>query len=385
MLFLFTKKSNILWEIHNIPVSSHKTKTDMKGRSEIVLYAAAFVAGDLAAGCCAVFCRGAGFGPAHAAIIILLAILTPLAAAIVTGKKSRLAAVAAFLMLGAMNASIGRYPAPEGPLKQRTASIKDNISARLNQIAGGGSEGAILSAIAIGDRSRIDRALKADFRQSGAMHLIALSGLHIGVLYFFLTLTLAIIGNSRPARLVRKLLILALLWSYALISGMSSSILRAVIMITVYETGELLGSGRDLLRALAISAFIITLCNPEAPFQIGFQLSYGAMAGICFIYPRLKQLLACRTAIMEKIWNTVALSLSCQAATAPLVLLYFGTFPKYFLITNFVAIPLTSASIYLTPAAFITRNLPWVGDFLQGALRLSLNLLRDAIGIIAGL
>ena len=270
-------------------------------------------------------------------------------------------------------------------MKQRSAAIKENISTELNSIAGGGSEGAILSAIAIGDRSRIDRALKTDFRRSGAMHLIALSGLHIGVLYFFLTLTFALLGNSYSARLIRKLLILALLWAYAIVSGMSNSILRAVIMITVYEAGELMDSRRDLLRALAISAFIITLAGPDAPFQIGFQLSFGAMAAICFIYPRIKALLECRTAVMEKVWNVTALSISCQATTAPLVLLYFGTFPKFFMVTNFVAIPLTSASIYLTPIALLTRNLPVVGDFSQAALHLSLKLLRAAVGIIAGL
>lgn len=357
----------------------------MKGRCDIALYAAAYVAGDLAAGGCAAFGGSAFTGPARAAILILLTILTPLMATLIMGRKSRLAAVSAFLILGAINTIIGRYPAQEGPLAQRSAIIKENISSQLNDIAGGGSEGAILSAIAIGDRIRIDRALKTDFKRSGAMHLIALSGLHIGVLYFFLTLTFAMMGNSRPARLIRKLLIMALLWSYAIITGMSNSILRAVIMITVYEAGDLMDSRRDLLRALAISAFIITLTNPDAPFQIGFQLSFSAMAAICFVYPRVKALLQCRTAIMEKVWNVTALSISCQAATAPLVLLYFGTFPKYFMVTNFVAIPLTSASIYLTPIALITRNLPVVGDFSQAALHMSLNLLRTAVSIIAGL
>ena len=350
---------------------------DMKGRPDMAFYAAAFVAGDLAAGCCG--------PPARAAILAILVILTPLAAAAIFHTRSRTAAVAAFVMLGAVNASIGRYPATEGFLKQRSALLKESISRQLDNIAGGGSEGAILSAIAIGDRSRIDRALKRDFKSSGAMHLIALSGLHIGVLYFFLTLTFAGLGQSRTARRIRKLLILTLLWTYATISGMSNSILRAVIMITVYETGELMDSSRDLLRALAISAFITTLADPDAPFQIGFQLSYGAMASICFIYPHLKALLECRTAIMEKVWSVTALSISCQAATAPLVLLYFGTFPRYFMITNFIAIPLTSAAIYLTPIALITKNLPVLGDFSQAALHLSLNLLRDAVGIIAGL
>lgn len=351
----------------------------MKGRCDIVFYSGAFVAGSVAAG----LVRSPLPGPIFIGIILLTIVL----AVAVRAAKSHAAAVVAFLLLGTLSASVGGCQAAPEPLQEKATALKAKTSTALAQIAGGEHtpEGAILSAIAIGDKSRIDRSLKHDFRQSGAMHLIALSGLHIGVLYLFLSLTLALLGHSRPARIIRKILILALLWSYAIISGLSSSILRAVIMITVYEAGDLFDSGRDLLRTLAISAFIITICNPEAPFQIGFQLSYGAMAGICFIYPRLKKLLECRTAIMEKVWNTVAMSLSCQAATAPLVLLYFGTFPRYFLITNFVAIPLTSASIYLTPAALITRNLPWVGDFLQGALRMSLGLLRDAIGIIAGL
>ena len=109
------------------------------------------------------------------------------------------------------------------------------------------------------------------------------------------------------------------------------------------------------------------------------------MAGIGIIYPKMKRILICRTPLMEKVWNTTALSLSCQAATAPLVWLYFGTFPRYFLITNFVAIPLTSAAIYLTPLALITKNLPVAGDFLGAALHWTLALLKTVIGIIAGL
>ena len=88
---------------------------------------------------------------------------------------------------------------------------------------------------------------------------------------------------------------------------------------------------------------------------------------------------------MDKLWNATSLTLSCQAATAPLVWLYFGAFPRYFLITNFVAIPLTSAAIYLTPLALATKNLPVAGDFLASALRLSLSLLKAVIGIIADL
>lgn len=350
----------------------------MKGRKDIVLYSWTFVAGAVAGG---LFC-----GVFPAAVFLILIVLITTAAVLLALTRQRPVAVAAFLMLGITAAAIGSG-GENGRLKAKAADIKAQTSSSLADIAGGAEspEGAILGAIAIGDRSRVDRSLKSDFRSSGAMHLIALSGLHIGVLYFFLTLTLSFLGNGRPLRIVRKLLIIILLWAYALISGMSASIMRAVIMITVYEIGEIAGSSRDLERSLAISAFVTTIINPSAPFQIGFQLSYAAMAAICFIYPWLNSLLKCRSALMEKVWNTVALSISCQAATAPLVLLYFGTFPKYFMITNFVAIPLTSAAIYLTPFALITRNLPVVGDFSAAALHSALKLLRTVIHIIAGL
>ena len=352
-------------------------------------------AGMVAARCCATFCHGSAYcpdatfcqvtGTAGAVIIIIPAILTLAAAALSARTRVRVAAAAAMLMLGVMNTAIGRYPAPGTEMRAKSVATREHISQILYDAAGGGSEGAILSAIAIGDKSGIDRSLKGDFKRSGAMHLIALSGLHIGVLYLFITRTLGILGNSPPARIIRKAVTLALLWGYAILTGLSNSILRAVIMITVYETGEMFGCRRNLIRALAISAFVTTLAAPDAPFQIGFQLSYGAMAGIGLIYPWLKNILECRSVIMEKLWNTTALSLSCQAATAPLVWLYFGTFPRYFLITNFVAIPITSAAIYLTPLTLVTKNLPVAGDFLVTSLRWTLSALRTMIGIIAGL
>ena len=328
----------------------------MKGKNYIASLSAAFLAGDMAAGL---------MRSTPPAFLLPILALSAVAAAVATSaKKSFAAAMAAFMLLGAIAAFTGGCPAAGARMAQRAESAKVAIASHLDALAGGGSEGAMLSAIAIGDRSRIDRSLKRDFRSSGAMHLIALSGLHVGVLYLFLSLTLGIFGHSRIARYARKLTILLLLWTYAAVSGMSKSILRAVIMISVYEAGELFGSRRDLERALAISAFLSTLC---------------------FIYPRIKSLLECRSTLMEKLWSTLAVSLACQAATAPLVWLYFSSFPKYFMITNLAAIPLTSAAMYLTPLALISENLPLAGDFLQGALQLTLKALLAVIHIIAGL
>jgi competence protein ComEC len=217
------------------------------------------------------------------------------------------------------------------------------------------------------------------------MHLLALSGLHVGVVYAFLNAVLAILGNSPLAITVKRILVLGSLWTFALVSGLSSSICRAVTMITVYEIGSFTGADRNMLRSLAISALLICLFNPNAPFGIGFQLSYSAVLGIYFIFPRLKTLLDYRSPLLGYIWNTLCLSISCQAATAPLSFLYFGTFPRYFLVTNLLAIPLSSAAMWLLPITIAARNIPFLGVPGGKVLLGILKTLNGIISIIASL
>ena len=349
----------------------------MRGRIDITALSGAFLAGCITGGL-----LKAGPCPAlFLSSLILVLLLTILA----ISRRSPVLFTAVFLMLGVVSSQTGGCGNLH--LKEGAGQIRSSVSESLRSLTGEGleKEGGILSAIVIGDRSFIDKSLKSDFKKSGAMHLVAISGLHVGVLYLFINASLFFLGRRKWGAIVRKGLVLATLWTYAVVCGLSSSILRAVLMISVYECGELLGSRRNLLRALATSALITALYNPEAPFQIGFQLSYGAMAAIHFVFPRLNSLLECRSAILKKIWDTISLSISCQIFTSPLIWLYFGTFPKYFMITNLLAIPLTSLCIYLVPFALITRNLPFPGDFLACLLGQTLHLMCAILHIIAGL
>ena len=216
---------------------------------------------------------------------------------------------------------------------------------------------AVFRALAIGDRVALTRDLKAAYRVSGAMHLLALSGLHVGLIYALLAWLLRPLGGSRPARLLRSAVILLSLWSYALITGLGASISRAVLMITFYEIAGLLSGDRDGLTALAGSAFLLTVFDPEAPRDIGFQLSYTAVLSILLLHPRLKGLLQTRSRLLARIWELLSVSLCCQATCGVLAWLYFGTFPRYFLLTTLLAIPLATAVMYSIAAAVASAGL----------------------------
>lgn len=258
--------------------------------------------------------------------------------------------------LGAAGVQVGRMPRPGPPpaLSLWAAGCKASFSAWLGTLLPAGEEQAILRALAIGDRSGLSRELRAAWRDSGAMHLLALSGLHVGLLYALLSRLLSLLGGSRPARLLRSVIVLGLLWTYAFITGLSASIARAVLMITFYEISAYVSGSRDGLSALAGSAFLLILFDPESPRDIGFQLSYTAVVSILLIHPRLKRLLHTRSRLLIRVWELLSVSLCCQATCGVLAWFYFGNFPVFFLLTTLLAIPLTTAVMYTIVAAAAT-------------------------------
>ena len=357
-----------------------------KGR-DIIFYALAYISGDVL---WQVLLSSSGI-PAYITLAALLATAACFCVAIL-GRKGQGTVptgvlLTCFAILGASGAVAGGIPRDGMFIFTKAAELKTAVSGLLDSILqdGDAAEVAIAKALAIGDKSMIDSALKSQYKASGAMHLLALSGLHVGVVYAFLNALLALLGNSPVARTAKRVVVLATLWSFALVSGLSSSICRAVTMISVYEACSVLGADRNMLRSLAISALLICLFNPDAPFGIGFQLSYSAVAGIYFLFPRMKSLLDCRSPLLGYIWNTLCLSISCQAATAPLALLYFGSFPKYFMVTNLLAIPLSSAAMWVLPITVAARNIPFIGVPGGWILLGILKTLNRVVSIIASM
>ena len=213
-----------------------------------------------------------------------------------------------------------------------------------------GRTNALLMALLTGDRSGLAAAQVAAFRAAGASHILALSGLHLGLVYMMVGRTLGLLGNSPCMRLIRSVLCVALAGFYTVMTGAGPSIVRAFLFICFREISVIDPERKAEPKNIFFAALTVQLVlTPSVIMSIGFQLSYLAMCGIVFVFPYLKNWYPeeRRTSPMHWIWNAVSLTLSCQIFTAPLSWIRFHSFPRYFLLTNLIALPLTSVIMTL--------------------------------------
>ena len=228
---------------------------------------------------------------------------------------------------------------------------------------------ALLKALLTGQRGALDQTTVAAFRTAGASHILALSGLHLGIIYACITLLLRIFGNGRAAGFARAAITMTACGFYTVMTGAGPSIVRAFLFIAMNEISRLLPHRRRDPLAVLCTALLIQLCiSPSVISSLGFQLSYLAMLGIFLIYPVLETWYpqGPRFDPMRRIWCSTALTLSCQVFTAPLVWMTFHSFPKYFLLTNLVALPLTEALMACSVASITLCALGWCPEMLQG-------------------
>lgn len=246
---------------------------------------------------------------------------------------------------------------------------------------------ALIAALIAGDRSEIPLHITEAFRSSGASHILALSGLHLGIIYTIVRHCLLPFGNSPAAEKVRAILTVIICGSYTICTGAGASIVRAFLFILLNETARLTGRYRSTASVLFSALLIQTATDAGSIKSAGFQLSYAAMAGIAFIYPRLKGLWRedGSRSLMKRIWNSAAMSISCQLTTAPIVWLYFGTFPQYFLLTNLIALPLTGAIIPAAIAVTLLTGLGICPGILTRATEMLITALTEALEIIASM
>lgn len=242
--------------------------------------------------------------------------------------------------------------------------------------------GLVLTLV-LGMREVLHPDIKNMYIGAGVIHVLAVSGLHVGLLYILLLYLLSLLRLKK--RRSGKLIILSLLWCYASITGLSPSVLRAVSMFSLFTTSSLLGRRSNSINTLAIAAFLFTTYNPLFTFHIGFQLSYAAVLGILWLQPTLYQCLTPSNPWSKKIWTFITVSSAAQLATLPLTLYYFHAFPTYFLLANAIVIPAAPIIIGITLLIIITTPLPSISLFLGKLTTHLITLLNQYINLIAHL
>jgi len=231
-----------------------------------------------------------------------------------------------------------------------------------------GQELGIAQALILGDKSLLDDEIRSAFIATGSMHILAVSGLHIGLI---LQLLLAIIkiGAKWINRSTALLFVILLLWFYALMTGFSPSVIRAVFMFTVLTWTQWKGLQSSSINSLFLTAFIIVLWKPMYLFDIGFQLSYLAMLGIFLFYPKIAGIWKPSNKILFYLWEGTAIGFAAQVATTPLTLFYFHQFPNYFAIANLGLMGLSSIVLGAGIFIIVTHKIPLIGK-LNGIILL---------------
>ncbi|MDR2948356.1 MAG: ComEC family competence protein [Prevotella sp.] len=208
------------------------------------------------------------------------------------------------------------------------------------------AEYGILSALTIGYQDALTDDLKQGFRTTGTVHVLSVSGLHVGIIYLMISFLLGFIRRETKYYWLKPCLIIILLWIYAFITGLPPSVVRASAMLSILCISEIFGRNSFSLHALFIAAFLMLLVNPFLLFDIGFQLSFVSVLSILYLQPRASRIIKVENKCIRNVWQLFTLSLVAQLATFPICLYYFGTFPTYFFITNLVIVPLVSLIMY---------------------------------------
>jgi competence protein ComEC len=208
------------------------------------------------------------------------------------------------------------------------------------------SQQAILMALLIGYTSEINDDIRQSFTDTGIMHLLAVSGLHVGIIFLVLNLFFKGLLKLRYGNIIFIVVISIILWMYAGITGFSPSVLRATIMFNFLLIGKNIRKVNFIYNSILVSVFFLLLYDPYLIYHVGFQLSYAAVIGIVFVQPYLNSLLTTKIWVIRKLWPLISVTISAQFFTLPLILYYFSQFPVYFFISNLLIIPISTFVIY---------------------------------------
>lgn len=266
--------------------------------------------------------------------------------------------------------------APASPQFARLMKLRASMLQRLVRNGISGEEYAVLSALILGKTDDISDDLMSAYAASGTVHVLAVSGMHVALLFFLISWLLKPLKKLRRGEKYAALGAMVLIWTYATLTGYSPSVLRAAVMFTAMLMGGLLDRHANIFNTIALSAFGLLVFDPYLLFDAGFQLSYLAVAGIVVYQQRIYSVLYLPARWLDQAWKLISVSVAAQLLTFPLGFFYFHQFPVYFILSNLVVVPLSTSIIYGCVALYALDGLGEMGHFLASALRLATGLMN---------
>lgn len=226
------------------------------------------------------------------------------------------------------------------PLILFALDLRKQLVEKFHQYLPDKSAAAFASTLILGYRAELSKELVEAYSKTGTMHVLSVSGMHVGIVFLVLTAVLRFMDRTKSTRLIRAVLIISVIWFYALLTGFSAPACRASFMLSFIVLGKALNKHQNTYNLIAISAFFLLLFNPYYLVDTGFQLSYLAVTGLVYFHPKIYQAIYIKNKLLDYVWSYSALSVAAQLATFPFSIYYFHQFPVYFLFSNlFIVFP----------------------------------------------
>jgi len=259
-------------------------------------------------------------------------------------------------------------------LAEESLVIRDRLLKIIEKCGLKGPVFHLVSSVSLGARDELEPEITQSFSKTGVTHVLAVSGMNVAIIYVVLEFFLRFLNRKRWGILIQTIIILAGVWGYAFITGLSASVLRAAAMFSFIMIGKSLNRNSNIYNTLAASAFVLLCYNPSLVYDVGFQLSYAAVFSIVYFHPFIYGLYYSKFWIADQIWLMLSVSMAAQIGTIPFLLHYFHQFPTWFLLANLMVIPLVTVILYLSFIVFaiapvvpflgilMTRVLDWAGQ-----------------------
>ncbi len=248
--------------------------------------------------------------------------------------------------------------------------IRQYLQEQLERLLSSEQERAIASALILGIKDFLDNEVRQAYAGAGLMHILAVSGLHVGFVVLIFVALFSFLKKLPFGNYIHTILLILTLWTYAFLTGLSPSVMRAATMFSFVMAGQLLNKKPVIYNMLGASAFLLLMINPFLLWSVSFQLSYVAVLGIVYLQPIFYRWIAFESRFLDYFWQLTTVSLAAQLATFPLGLYYFHQFPNYFLISNLVILPFVQVILYLGVATLAFAWAPGLADILGWALEI---------------